>query len=226
MRKLIALMLCLTCVFSVFTGCSNSDTGKATSVTTEPTVITAPEFTYKMAPIHKEVVVDSGYTELWIAIEMTTMGWQAASRDSFVITNSKTNEVLNELGNAASGGVDLTYYVGNVCQDDHAANSEDLGLWFQHDCRMYVIKITSANDINFEDLSVVCTGYYLDDVICTDDEDFNLVFNADISEITTQQDYIHGETLFEQDGKYYVSDVSGETDDGSLVDYLICETES
>lgn len=182
-----------------------TDHETAPIVTTEPSV-SVPELTYKMAPIYKVEPEEQkyGYTELWFAVEFTELGWQPAYRDAFIITNTMTGDVLNDLESPYYGGADIDWYVGSVCVDDHILDGDAFYLRSETDYLLATICITSAAEIDFDDLSIVCNAYYVDEYATTESESHELAFNANISEITTRQTYIHDSTLFELDGKYYV----------------------
>lgn len=185
--------------------------GREDTETTEGTKPQIPELKYKMAPVYKRTAENHkyGYTELWFVFECENAGWIASFTNGFTITNTATGEVLNDLEDPYYGGAKIEMYRGSVCYVEHKSDLWDYSIGYEVDYSMYTFCITSATDINFEDLSVVGNFTYLSpDVYVDEDSTFDLEFNSSIEDITTRQKFIHGSTLFGIDGKYYVCNAS------------------
>lgn len=187
--------------FQVKTGATEPEETKPEA--TDPEVGT-PAFEYAMAPIYVHDAQD--HTRIWIAVEMLHRDFGAVTNDPFVIVNTKTGMDMTEEAPKNGNGLEIDFYTGNVCVDDHIP--EDLAYWghSDHDARLYVIEIASVAPVAIEDLQISCNLYYNGGPGVEDMGLHELVFNADISQITTYQPYIHGRTLFELDGKYYIAD--------------------
>ena len=172
---------------------------------TEPQV-GAPEFEYYMAPIYKAPMDENGWTKIWFVVEFKTLGYHVSYTNPFIITNMETDQVLTDgIFNETSK---RTVHVGKVCSEIHTDDFfSNTGL----DYEQYPICIDYYGDIDFEDLHVVCNLQYDDNAngIHVGTEETTLEFNADVSQITTYQEYIHGGTLFEIDGCYYVNESDG-----------------
>lgn len=143
----------------------------------------AVEFVYTMAPLY---IDRSGFdNKLWFVAEFDALGFDA---DGFEITNARTGERYE----------DIVIYEGNVCSENHSDNfTTDTGL----DYKQYSICVTHSGDIAFDDLKIVASVGYDGDY-----DAIELEFNGDLSDITTYQEYLHGNTLFELDGNYYIHD--------------------
>lgn len=168
---------------------------------TEPTDMTepaeeVPELVYNMASIHKKVN-EKGWTELWFVVEFKTLGYDLDFMNPFKIVNNKNGEVMTDdfFGEKSK----RTVYYGNVCTKNH---EDSFALANEYDCSQYVVCLSYKEDINFEDLDIFCCPRY--DSL-EDGEEISLQFNSEMSDITTQQEFIHGCTLFELDGVFYVN---------------------
>lgn len=157
------------------------------------------ELIYAMAPVHRDLEAVDGCTKLWFAIVLKPLGYVVNPDDMFVITNKLTGDSLPKVIDCETTG--FMVYEGNVCSENHSDDFvSDTGL----DYKQYTVCVVCPGDISFDDLSVVanvgCDGNY---------EPVALEFNGHVSDVTTYQAYVHGNTLFELDGKYYIH--SGKT---------------
>ena len=155
---------------------------KDTDIVLDKSAVVQPEFVYSMAPVYKEYT-EENVTTLWFAAEFKTLGYYA---DMFEI--KLDGQILP----------DVQVYKGNVCSESHIDDFiNDTGL----DYKQYTICVTAFGNVDFDDLQVLCNLGYGSDYESTE-----LEFNAGLDDITTQQEYIHGNTLFGLDGKYYIHD--------------------
>lgn len=154
-----------------------------------------PEFVYNMSEIYKASSNSDYYEKLWFVIEFQTLGYKATD---FRFKNKTTGESISD---GMYMNADISVYNGCVCSEPHANNFiTDTGLDYQQ----YIICIAYSGSIDFSDLEVRCDLLY-DDRVSSEQI---LEFNANISDITTRQTYLHGETLFELDGNYYIHEPS------------------
>lgn len=185
-----------------------------------PPEVEAPEaIPYKMAQINKKTYQDSDYdiTELWIAVELTDAEWIAIyGKDAFEITYTKTGQPISELDDINNFMNDELFIEtsfassGSICQYDHIRGEETPeeyeNLVFSEDRLIVTMCIYSNKDIDFEDFSIDFSRlHYPSDTQVTT----TLEYNADISQITTSPEVIHGGNLFEIDGNYYVVNLEG-----------------
>lgn len=167
------------------------------SVETEPvkTKPVIPEFTYAMAKLHENVTED--YTELWFVLECLHHNFGLVVGDEFLVVNSLTGDEISALGVSRDTDYKYEVYTGNVCINDHATDLNSF-CWghSDDDARQYVVKIRSVNPIEFGDLKITANPYYNGGIGVDEMEPIAVEFNAEMSDITTQQAYIHGTTLF------------------------------
>lgn len=162
------------------------------------------DLTYAMAPIHKKLISEDGVnkTQLWFVIEFLEPRYQFVTDTlPYVVVDKNLNADLQS-----------RLFVGNVCIDDHMSVNSEYEQWYDHDCRQYTICVTTDYDIDFDDIEVVASVQYVTPKGPDVYEKYTFEFNAELSEITTIQNFIHGNTLFELDGKYYVGDRFGSVD--------------
>lgn len=151
----------------------------------------APDMVYKLAPMYK--TQRNGCTELWFVLEFETAGWQLYSDSPFFIVDKTRNTKLQT----------FEVYDGVICETNHRTNTDEI-----NDKHIYTVKVESTYDIDFDDIQVSGYCYYKQPGsnvggLVTPEVVF-LDFNAIMFDITTQQDFIHMNTLFELNGKYYI----------------------
>ena len=229
MKKVLICILCFVMTFSLM-ACgnkqqeNNNSTQSNISITTPPTKpkedtqINKPtepieyepdvEFSYHMAPITKIYNEETGITTLWTVIEMKDNGWHL--REVVEVKNTKTNENLMKLEkiDGENGVATVTQYWGCVCYDYTPEHLSGQCSGYEYGLSHQPVQIQYRGEINFDDIVVEATAFYKprndDKVYSGGLETYELTHNADITQITTNQKFIHAWNIFEIDDKYYL----------------------
>ena len=219
-KNLLSIFLCIILVFSM-TACVRKESSPSIENTTEatlpteetkidntettaptvenndetaPTTLEPPKMEYKMVGLHKsEVDKYGGY--MWVVIEMKTLGW-LLDMNSVVVTDIRNNEELH---------IDAIY-PGMVCANNHRADYYGATNGQVNDYKQYTLQIYIEDaSINFEDLQIVGEVSWMNpEYQSTDDVSHQFLFDGTVDDITTQQPYIHGYTLFKVGEAYYI----------------------
>jgi hypothetical protein len=173
-------------------------------VDTQEEDVEIPECDYRAALICRKTAVESesGFYELWVALELLSPQWRI---HSYKFIDNSTGTDLVAAVPARMGGVDVDIYGGCVCATDHMSNLGTKHSSYERDCGLYVFRIASAEEINFENLEFTAgLDYSIEGCYKTDAYYGRIEFNSVIGDITTVQPIVHNNTLVCIDGKYYI----------------------
>ena len=198
--KKIAMCLVLVFIICFTSACFIQSTSEATISTTKVTeeavsgqIEYFPELSYKMAPVYKKLIEVDGenVSQLWFVLEMSSQCWDISDLSSLSVVKDGVD-------------VKLSIFPGSICIENHYKEPAVGFEMYGYDIAQYTVCVESTSDLDFEDLSVSCDLYYSDKDAYMDSQTYILSFNADISEVTTRQGFIHSNTLFEINNHYYV----------------------
>lgn len=197
MKKVLALLMTGMLVISI-SGCSKSEISEGISDVISDGVEIAEnsneevssEFSYKMASIYDVRGAEGDYKN-WM---------------SFAIEVTSDKFVLNDI-DVTNNGSEIDGYVkvfdGYVCLDDKYHSNDSLQSGVEWDKPIYTVLIKTNEVFSVNDVKITGSSHY-DVVGAGVSEDVTLEVNCKISDITSRQEVIHGDTLFEIGGVYYV----------------------
>lgn len=174
---------------------------------------TKEPFSYKMAKVYEKPYNEKDYnkTELVYVIEFNALGYHALD---FAVFN-KNGENIEE---TKSMDCDIRVYKGGICVDDNIEHISNTFLFGEKHKMQYTIVVTVEDDLyTFDDLTIKSKVYHRIDTKTKEDVTYEI--NADISEITTKQKYLHTDSLVNIDGVYYLFDENAGVGGNSIKSY-------
>lgn len=207
-KKIISLIIAMLMLLSI-TGCHADEEDVVTAISDivssgqemaeSSNNKISDKFEYKMAPIYNIVDEKQEYKNwLSFAVEITS--------ERFVLYDM----VVKNNGNEIDGKVSI--FKGYVCINDKKHVISPNYLYGEggdeYDNCLYTILIKTNEDISPENVTISATAHFKS-IGSGKNRDEILKTNSTISEITTRQEIIHGKTLFEMGGTYYVFDTDG-----------------
>lgn len=176
-------------------------------------------FSYKMAKVYEKPYNEDDYykSELVYVIEFNVTGYHALEFNVF----TKDGKNIEEL---ETGDCDIRLYKGGVCVKDDIDHVDDFDLLNEDHKLQYIVVVSAEEDIfTFDDLVIKSEVYYEFDTESKEEVAYEL--NAELSEITTKQKYLHTNSLVNLDGVYYIFDNNAGVGGNSHLSYRAVDLE-